>query len=431
MISDRIWAIHPETLAEMRALDVEGAEVDREPVEALISGGCVAVIPVMGPLEPRVSLMGFMMGGSSYAEIRAMLAMADEDPAVESIVLDVDSPGGTVAGAHETFLAVAACSKPVLAMVNGLCTSAAYWVASAADSIIASPTSVIGQVGTQRVMIAPGDDAVVMTDEAAPLKNADPRDEPEQYQAILNELGGIFRADVAKGRGVSTDDVAQNFGRGAVLSARAAHEAGMIDGLTDTDEEDDMAEDTGRASAEAEAPDEDEAPEDEMTMDEAMSIIASLRAELAELKAADDVVEDEDEPEARAVAMLREQHGSVTKAIMAYEGRFEALERERYEDKRAAAMTAALKSGHIRPDETTRKLAILAYDTEHKHGGEALFSAMLKAAPAVPMARQSTGEAGPRPANGRASLHDAVTAHIAEHGGNYGEVACMLAASDK
>ncbi|MGL4230537.1 MAG: S49 family peptidase, partial [Casimicrobium sp.] len=77
-----------------------------------------------------------------------MYALAD-DPEFASIVIDVDSPGGTVAGTPEAAAAVkyAALKKPVVAIANEQMTSAAYWIASHATRVMATPGAIVGSIG--------------------------------------------------------------------------------------------------------------------------------------------------------------------------------------------------------------------------------------------------------------------------------------------
>ena len=81
--------------------------------------------------------------------MRAALSPAGADPSVKGIMLNIDSPGGDLAGAVETASAVRslAARKPVVAFVDSLAASAAYVVAAAASRIIATPSATLGSIG--------------------------------------------------------------------------------------------------------------------------------------------------------------------------------------------------------------------------------------------------------------------------------------------
>ena len=85
----------------------------------------------------------------SMEETAAALQQAAADPAVHTILLDIDSPGGTVNGTPELAQVVrtVAKDKHVYAFTAGQCCSAAYWVASQSDVIYATPSATVGSIG--------------------------------------------------------------------------------------------------------------------------------------------------------------------------------------------------------------------------------------------------------------------------------------------
>src|SRR5262245_45675164 len=112
--------------------------------------GGAAIVPVIGSLVNRGGFLDALSGITSYEPLRVQIrsAMADKD--VSAILLDIDSGGGEAIGAFETGDAVRAASrvKPVTAIANGLCCSAAYAIASGASRIIATRSSLTGSIGT-------------------------------------------------------------------------------------------------------------------------------------------------------------------------------------------------------------------------------------------------------------------------------------------
>ena len=111
--------------------------------------GGVATISIVGSLVNRGAWIGANSGMVSYEGIAAQLREAEADPEVFAVVLDIDSPGGeatamfTVAEQVRRLNAV----KPVTAFVNDMAASAAYGIASAANEIVVSPTSIVGSIG--------------------------------------------------------------------------------------------------------------------------------------------------------------------------------------------------------------------------------------------------------------------------------------------
>lgn len=109
----------------------------------------VAILTITGSLVDRGAWLGSNSGETSYEGIKFQLAAAAADPKVQSILLDISSPGGEATGAFEAAAAVRAASaqKPVVAVVNGMAASAAYAIAAGARKIVTTETGVSGSIG--------------------------------------------------------------------------------------------------------------------------------------------------------------------------------------------------------------------------------------------------------------------------------------------
>ncbi|WP_300244358.1 S49 family peptidase [Massilibacteroides sp.] len=111
------------------------------------SEGSIAVIPVIGPLMKfDVEDCGMVTVGMS--SLGRAIQDADENPNISSIILYMDTPGGTVDGTQSLADIVAKTSKPVVTFVDGLMASAGMWIGSQSDYIIAENTTTeIGSIG--------------------------------------------------------------------------------------------------------------------------------------------------------------------------------------------------------------------------------------------------------------------------------------------
>ncbi len=211
--------------------------------------GPVAHVPLYGVLTARPSLMTALFGGTPLSSLRAALQQAVATPSVRTILLDVDSPGGSVHGTSETWRAIKAADaiKPVTAVVTGCGASAAYWLASAARKVLATPSAEVGGVGVYGVhedrtalytakgithtVIAAGThkaeglDVVPLTDEAK-----------AGLQRRVDAAYGRFVTDVAAGRRTTPEIVRAGYGEGRVLAAEDALRAGLVDGIQTLDE---------------------------------------------------------------------------------------------------------------------------------------------------------------------------------------------------
>ena len=128
--------------------DPSNPRAGRKPYRTTQEG--VAIVPVHGSLVNRGGFLDAMSGITSYEKLKFQIAAAAQDADVKSILLDIDSPGGEAVGAFEAADAVRAASKikPVTALANGLCCSAAYAIATGATKIVTSRSSLSGSIGT-------------------------------------------------------------------------------------------------------------------------------------------------------------------------------------------------------------------------------------------------------------------------------------------
>jgi protease IV len=110
-------------------------------------GNKVAFIPIEGAIVGASSDFPFASGIVSSQTIVEFLESAKKNKAVKAIILEINSPGGTVVASKEVMTAVKEMDKPVVAWIREIGTSGAYWVASASDYIIADEMSLTGSIG--------------------------------------------------------------------------------------------------------------------------------------------------------------------------------------------------------------------------------------------------------------------------------------------
>lgn len=202
----------------------------------------IAILPLQGVLGPRLNAFQQISGGTSTQQFAGWVKEALADPGVRAIVMDVDSPGGSAAGNEEVAQMIrgARGQKPIVASVTGMATSAAYYIASAADKIFASPSSELGSIGTFTIHSessqANADRGVKYTViRAGENKNLANNVEPLTAKArasVQERLDGFndqFIAAVAANRGVTPQTVQADFGQGKVMLAGKAVAAGLAD----------------------------------------------------------------------------------------------------------------------------------------------------------------------------------------------------------
>lgn len=257
------WAIVPAALdavLEVVERRVAGVELTDEEVQERLGAarrlprqsatpGAIAVLPIHGVIAPRMNMLTDVSGGTSTEELGRAFDAALADPAVSAIVLDVDSPGGSVHGLEElaTRIHAARGVKPVVAVANFQAASAAYYLASQAGELVVSPSGEVGSIGTLAVHTdvsgyneklgvrrsyvtagrykAEGNPDAPLGDEAR-----------AEIQRMVDHFYEQFVAAVARGRGVSRAAVREKFGEGRMVLAEDAVARGMADRIETIDQ---------------------------------------------------------------------------------------------------------------------------------------------------------------------------------------------------
>jgi len=215
------------------------------------SPGSVALIPVVGIVSHRMSLMSELSGpgGASVQSITAQLRQALDDGNCKAIVLDVDSPGGSVSGVMELADEIynARKKKPITAVCNAMACSAAYWLASAAEELVCTPSGQCGSIGVymlhQDESKALENDGIKITlikagkykaegNPAEPLSD----EARAAFQSQVDDYYGMFVKAVAQNRGTTQAKVRDGYGQGRSLLAASAVKAGLADRIATLDD---------------------------------------------------------------------------------------------------------------------------------------------------------------------------------------------------
>lgn len=254
------WAIQPEKLIEIRGIyetHLRGEKIDLKPIEAALGRSLdnhsqgyevtdgVAVIPVDGVIAKRMNLFTQISGGVSTDLLARDFRAALDDPEVEAIVLNIDSPGGTVDGTADIASLVFESRgiKPIVAFTDGMMASAAYWIGSAADKVyIGNDVTSVGSIGvvaTHQDVSKAQEMAGVKTTEvyAGRYKRVASQYEPltDEGRATIQErvdyIYSVFVNAVAAHRGVSERE-ALGMADGRIFTGTQAVEAGLVDGVS-------------------------------------------------------------------------------------------------------------------------------------------------------------------------------------------------------
>jgi signal peptide peptidase SppA len=253
--NNSIWPILPEKMDALVALlevKAAGLAIDAATVERVAAQNrsasraqvtrSVAVLPVCGVICQRMDLMSEFSGGCSTERLGKDLDALLKDDEVGCIVLDVDSPGGNYCGTPELAEKIfqARGQKPIVAVANSMAASAAYWIASACDELVVTPSGEVGSIGVLAVhydrSAANEEEGVKPTyvtygKYKAEFNPDNPLSDEalKELQSRVDDAGETFIKAVAKQRGCSQTKVREEFGQGRMCLAAEAVRRGMAD----------------------------------------------------------------------------------------------------------------------------------------------------------------------------------------------------------
>ena len=174
-------------------------------------------------------------------KIISQLDEARKNPNVKAILIRVNSPGGSAAASQEIYEELKKVEKPVVVSVSEVCASGAYYVASAADRIIANRSSSVGSIGV--IMQIPNFEDLYeklgikyTTIKQGKFKDVGSPDRPiteeeiRLLEAQLKEIYWQFITDVAEARNMDAGEV-EELATGWVFLGTEALELGLIDGI--------------------------------------------------------------------------------------------------------------------------------------------------------------------------------------------------------
>ncbi|MFI2795811.1 S49 family peptidase [Haloferula sp. A504] len=251
LLQHREWLIQPEALEAMelaaRSFHERGASLPGQPQSnpLLSVDDGVGVVAIEGPILRKPDAFArAIFGATDSEEIGAALREASERDDIRAVFLDIDSPGGTVAGTPELGSAVANLNerKPVYAFSSGLMCSAAYWIGSQARAVYATPSARVGSIGVMQVVVdqsaalenrgikvevfsvgkyksigAPG---TSLTDDQRELIGSNLAETAAEFHAAVLARGRAIPADAMEGQAF-TGRQAQNFNLAGMVSDRA------------------------------------------------------------------------------------------------------------------------------------------------------------------------------------------------------------------
>lgn len=253
-MNDLYWSINPQQAHEaamqisayMQYLQSHGItdgpaeDAQRDGLPIQVTNG-TAVIPLMGPMIRRAGPIARIFGimGTDSVRLAIESALADED--INNILLRVDSPGGSVSGLDQLGDVINDAEKSIVAQVEGMAASAAYYAVSQADQVVVGRNDLVGSIGT-RIMLydfskmfeSEGVEAVpIDTGEfksAGAMGTEITENQREDFQRIVDFYFDDFVSVVSRGRGITEKQV-RSAADGRMYTPEEAQNLSLIDGV--------------------------------------------------------------------------------------------------------------------------------------------------------------------------------------------------------
>lgn len=217
----------------------------------------IAVIYVTGVISSSED--GSTSEGGMVADIEDQLQQAVDDKHVKAIILRINSPGGEVVASDEIYQAVVAArdKKPIVASIDTVGASGAYYIAVGADYLMANELSITGSIGVIMESFTYGELADKIGIKFYTFKSGkykdilNPAREPTEdekalVQGLIMEVYEKFVGIVAEERKMKVDALKNGLADGRILSGKQALEAGFVDGVGYFEDAIDQAEDLAK-----------------------------------------------------------------------------------------------------------------------------------------------------------------------------------------
>jgi len=209
--------------------------------------GSMATMPVYGKMFPRANMMTRLSGGTSTRKLGRAIDEVEEREDIDKVMMVFDSPGGSIQGLTNTASKIRNMETETVAFAEGLMASAAYFVGSAANRVVASPDSMVGAIGSVAKIVSragkledEGYDVKVIrsAEKKAKPNPSEPIDEDsvKEVQKLVNAAHEQFVRQVAINLDLSEETVSNTMADGSVINGSEAEGTNFVDDVATIDE---------------------------------------------------------------------------------------------------------------------------------------------------------------------------------------------------
>lgn len=200
--------------------------------------GATAVITISGVIMEDDPCWCYWFRMTAPSAVSRLIKRAVADENIENIIFVFNSPGGCVVGVPELAAEIRACPKPKSAYVDGMCASAAYWLASQCSPIVSTRGAVVGSIGVYTILYETADLANAFGIKTHLISSGSLKaigefgtvfteEQQDFMQGRINALFDMFRGDILAVRPSITDESMN----GGYWFGQEALDRHLIDGI--------------------------------------------------------------------------------------------------------------------------------------------------------------------------------------------------------
>lgn len=223
-------------IADPRVMD--GFPHEQEQSATQETAANIAYIQLYGVVGKHLSGLEMACGGCSLDKVSAELQAAANDPSIDKILLDVDSPGGTITGVPELahLIREIKAETPIFSFTDSMMGSAAMWIASASSGILATPSAKVGSIGAYLAFNDNSekmekDGTKLLLFEAGKHKAIGLRPPTEEESAMLQDRVDAIHEDFKSSILIERPGVDDSTMQGLVYSGIEAEGLGLVDAI--------------------------------------------------------------------------------------------------------------------------------------------------------------------------------------------------------
>jgi signal peptide peptidase SppA len=209
--------------------------------------GPMATMPVYGKMFPRANMMTKLSNATSTRKLGRALDEIENREDIDRVMMVFDSPGGSIQGLTNTARKIRNMETETVAFATGLMASAAYFVGSAADRVVASPDAMVGAIGSVAKIVSRSGkleeegyevEVVRSAEKKAKPSPSEPIDEDsvEEVQKLVDAAHDQFVRQVSTNLDISEETVSDTMADGSVINGSEAEDTNFVDEVATIDE---------------------------------------------------------------------------------------------------------------------------------------------------------------------------------------------------